>query len=90
MTTVRTGADETRRTVGRGLGRATVGRGLGRAAWVRTVRTAERALMRATARDFLAPEKEDDLAAPKVVAALTPVWKTRWVAQTSASMPALR
>jgi len=34
--------------------------------------------MRATARVFLAPEKEDDLAAPKVVAALTPacvVWR---------------
>jgi len=56
-------------------------------------------LMRATARVFLAPEKEDDLAAPKVVAALTPacvetvVWRTmrpgadRWLRSQTSTRP---
>ena len=56
-------------------------------------------MMRATARVFLAPEKEDDLAAPKVVAALTPacvetvVWRTmrpgadRWLRSQTSTRP---
>ena len=58
-------------------------------------------MMRATARVFLAPEKEDDLAAPKVVAALTPacvetvVWRTmrpgadRWLRSHDRPLPDL-